>query len=231
MQSTYHISNPSSLAKLLNQPELEKHTKKIMVKGHWPKSILAHGRHRVDAIPSVLLTRLAKIGAEINNGTYTMWLTELHEGHPDLFIILLLSFCPRLQVLIPGLGLHSPGSLVSIARAISKHSALTTLYSPCPSMPGRVLRQIITSVSEIQYLHLDINADAESYDDDFSDMESLASESNSPLTPSTSSEYPQTKLRELVLSVSFLPYNPGEIFGDIKLPDSGGNPNPGETNW
>jgi hypothetical protein len=78
-----------------------------MIEGRRPESILAHRRHEADAIPSVLLTRLAKIGAEANNGTYTIWLTELHDGHPDLFLILLLSFCPRLQVLIPGLGLHS----------------------------------------------------------------------------------------------------------------------------
>jgi hypothetical protein len=62
-------------------------------------------------------------------------------------------------------------------------------------------------------------------------MDSLASASNSPLSSSTSPEYPQTKLRELVLSVSFLPYDSGEIFGGIQLPDSGGDPNPGETNW
>jgi len=202
-----------------------------MIEGHWPESIWTSRRHEADAVPSVLLTRLAKIGAEVNNGTYTMWLTELHEGHPDLFIILLLSFCPRLQVLIPGLGLHSPGSPVSLARAISKHSALTTLYFPCSSMPGRALRHIIASASEIQYLHLDINADAEGYDDGFTDSESLAAASNSLLMPSNGPEYPQNKLRELVLSLSFLPYNPGEIFGGIQLRDSGGNPNPGETNW
>jgi hypothetical protein len=139
------------LARLLNQPELRKHTKKIMVEGHWPESIWAHRRHEANAVPLVLLTRLAKMGAEVNNGTYTMCLTELHEGHPDLFIILLLSFCPRLQVFLPGLGLHSPGSPLSITRAISKHSALTTLYFPCPSMPGKALRQIVLSVFTCRY--------------------------------------------------------------------------------
>jgi hypothetical protein len=161
-----------------------------------------------------------------------MWLTELHECHPDLFIILLLSFCPRLEVFLPGLGLHSPGSPLSITRVISKHSALTTLYFSCSSMLGKALRQIVLSASELQFLHVDINADAEAgYDENFTDMDSLASASNSPLSPSTSPEYPQAKLRELVLSISFLPYNPGKIFGGIELPDSSGTPNPGETNW
>jgi hypothetical protein len=59
-------------------------------------------------------------------------------------------------------------------------------------MLGKALRQIALSAPELQFLHIDINSDTEaSYDESFMDTESLASASNSPLTPPTGPEYPQ----------------------------------------